>query len=295
MNAKDYRRLDSFEGAEALWREWHFQFSIITKTTQPKVHDMLKEVESAAGEITVAAVMQRALELGWQEGDYEKFSSGMFALLCQLTKGEANVTVRTAGSQCGFVAWYLLYSRHNPRTPARFLMALQEAIRPTQVKDIRVLGKAVEEWEIKCAALAQDHKEGLTERVKVAVLINMVPRDLQDMVYQSCLAGKELIYKEIRDKIMAVVSNRVQVSLPTPMDIGEVEKGDDKSSWDEEAWSVEAVGGSCFRCGGVGHYSRECPTQKGKGVEAKGKGKGNSWDQGKGGNYWDQSKGKGKG
>ena len=57
-------------------------------------------------------------------------------------------------------------------------MALQAALRPAHVKDMRVLGKAVEEWEIKCAALAQDHKEGFTERVNVAALINIIPRDL---------------------------------------------------------------------------------------------------------------------
>ena len=161
-----------------MWREWYFNFSVITKTCSARVAEILNDVENASGEVTVLAIMERVAEKLWTEGDYEKFSAELFSLLCQLTKGEANVTVRTASDQCGFVAWHLLCSHHNPRTPARFLMALQAVISPAQVKDVRVLGKAVEEWEIKCAALAQDHKEGLTERVKVAVLINMVPRDI---------------------------------------------------------------------------------------------------------------------
>ena len=32
-----------------------------------------------------------------------------------------------------------------------------------------------------------------------------------------------------------------------------------------EEVNVDYVGESCLRCGGMGHYARECPTPKGKG------------------------------
>ena len=65
--------------------------------------------------------------------------------------------------------------------------------------------------------------------------------------------------------------------MPVPMDIGRLK---DVQDWDdqtqEEEWhEVGAVGDSCHRCGGVGHYSSECPTAKGKG---KGKSKGKGFD-----------------
>ena len=70
------------------------------------------------------------------------------------------------------------------------------------------------------------------------------------------------------------------------MDIGRLK---DVQDWDdqtqEEEWhEVGAVGDSCHRCGGVGHYARVCPTANGEGKgkeKAKSKGKSNGNGQGK--------------
>jgi hypothetical protein len=61
----------------------------------------------------------------------------------------------------------------------------------------------------------------------------------------------------------------------------------DEHHEEEETAEVDHVGEMCRRCGGMGHYARECPTPKGKG---KGKGKG-----GKGGGWPGHGEGKGKG
>ena len=58
--------------------------------------------------------------------------------------------------------------------------------------------------------------EGLTEGMKVAVLIMMLPKDMQEMVYQMGKVGEELRYQEVRDKVIAVAGHKAKVRIPVP-------------------------------------------------------------------------------
>ena len=52
----------------------------------------------------------------------------------------------------------------------------------------------------------------------------------------------------------------------------EVDQVRDESGEDEEDYEVEIdyLAEPCRKCGGIGHYARECPTPKGKGKGGKG-------------------------
>ena len=201
---------------------------------------------------------------------------------------------------CGFCAFYALNQRFNPKTPARTLQFLHQVINPPKVKDIRLLPKAIEDWEAKKSKLHSEFGEQLSENITAAIFTSMLTTDLQEMVFQG--QGVENIkYTIIRDKVIATASRRIQMSTPTPMDIGEIDKeqygqGD---YWGNGAAEVKGPeygeseidlvkgggkGTQCFRCMGYGHMARECATAKGampKGggiVEPFGnRGKGNGW------------------
>ena len=85
------------------------------------------------------------------EGLMDKYKEEVFSVLCELTGGEANAVVRGLVNKgyghCGFTAFYALNHRFNPKTPARTLQFLHRVINPPVVKDIRLLPKAIEDWE----------------------------------------------------------------------------------------------------------------------------------------------------
>ncbi len=211
----------------------------------------------------------------------EKYRAELFGVLCALTSGEANVIVRSVVGKGflydGFVALQFLNVRFNPKTPARLLQCLSAVISPGVIKDVRNLAKAVEEWETKTNKLKCEFDEQLSESLRVAVLLSMLPRDFQDMVFQmGSVSGTKLEYHVIRDKVLSVAGHRVQMSQPTPMDTGALdwwgrESGEGGESEEGcgacgEEGAVMALGkggqggSQCHRCGGFGHFGRECGT-----------------------------------
>ena len=150
---------------------------------------------------------------------------------------------------------------------------------------MRDLPNEVEKWESRVLNLKREYNEALSERMKVAAITSMCPHDVQDLIFQQ---GDKLDdYTKVREQIKAIILNRSsRVGGAVPMDIGlaSEESGED---WREEEWNVDAVSGQsqCHKCGGYGHFARECPSKgkgkgKGKAADAKGKSKGKGKDKG---------------
>jgi hypothetical protein len=108
---------------------------------------------------------------------------------------------------------------------------------------------------------------------KMAALMELCPAEVQDMVYQNVDDVSE-DYDKLKQKIISWTSNKIS-NDGVPMDIGKVE-------WEAQQdydFDVAAVGWhtQCYNCGGWGHQSRECVSEKkggGKGDKGKGKGHG---------------------
>ncbi len=60
----------------------------------------------------------------------------------------------------------------------------------------------------------------------MAVLVSVLPKELQDMVFQMGKVGDELGYKEVRDKVIAVAGHKAKTKTPKPYDRGVYEVGD---------------------------------------------------------------------
>ena len=293
---KAFSRVDVFTGEEKKFKEWVFNLTIVVKALSKEAGKWMKEVMVMRDQYVEGEYQRwRANLMSLEEEDlYDKVQGELFGQLCLLTTGEPNTLVRGAEMEDGFVAFRKLIERYDAKSPAKMLRMLLGIIRPEPIKSVKEVPRRLEEWEIKLRDFTSEFKEGgnLGDGIKTAVLLGMLPKELQDEVYRSVQG--ELNWQAARSRVKAIANNRVSQDLPQPMDIGNI-GNEGYGGWGEEeeiqcspcggGWwgeepevQVDYVGSGvvCLRCGGKGHFARDCGTPKGKGKEGPGKGtKGN--------------------
>ena len=270
---KAFNRLQKFSKGEDSWKEYNFELGVILGSESPDMLETLKFMETSTDEMNTATI--RAMDESRADRmNIEKVSKELYEVLVVTTEGEARLMVRNIATQDGIQAWHRLYRHYNRRTFARILRMHREAMHPMPVKDMEALISHIVEWEDRWNRMAKEHKDPLPVIWKMAALMELCPPEVQDMIYQNVDEVNE-DYDKLKQKIVTWTSNKV-ANEGVPMDIGRVGWHDDHDH-DRDDYEISAIGQhtQCYNCGGWGHVSRECPSEK----EGKGKGK----DFGKGG------------
>ena len=271
---------DAFAGDMAKWDDWSFKLKRSINTMNRDMCRLMTIWESKEDEIDENQHMSR---------DFQQRSAELYDILCERCDGEALMIIRQVNDMEGVRAWQRLFQRYNPRTMARGLRMLSEAVNPPKAKNLAEVETLVSRWEDRVKRLETQFQETISDKMRMAIFTNIMPVSIQDFIYTH--ADKDAKYVHLREKVQAMINNKISINTgPVPMDIGDVKgKCDDHDDhYDDYYWDdfeVDGVGDNnynCLKCGGYGHYARDCPT--------KGKGKGKNSDKGKGKGFF---KGKG--
>ena len=104
--------------------------------------------------------------------------------------------------------------------------------------------RKVEEWELAVKKVEAEYGEIIPGSMLVAILISMLPKELQDVAFQLSKDGEELDYKEVRGRVLGVAMNRSQERVPQ---IGRSVHGIGEG-WDWGGCEHPGGDGGCHEC-----------------------------------------------
>ena len=300
-----YRNIKPFSGDQKDWEEFHGKMKGQIAAKNGIAAEVLDYVEAKMSEAELEGDMfeVKVADQEMDDDDLRECRNKMFNILLNLTTGEANAVVRRCQGRCGLLAWKRLCTTLNPRTLASGVKLISQVLNPAKISDARKADVAIEMWDDKLVKLSTEYGEKLSDKLKVAVLYGMLPKDLQERALDKCAINwdqtKEsdatTILTKIKEEVKNVAKSRRDMITPKPMEVDQVAAEGEDQQYGEEypnqdgELEVNYVGkgggnyysakgskgkgkgkGACFTCGEHGHRAAECPKGQGKRGEGQG-------------------------
>ena len=97
------------------------------------------------------------------------------------------------------------------------------------------------------------YNQSLDDNLKLAILVGMLPKEFQDLVFQNGTGEKDMKYIDSRAFVLRIAHQRAQMARPVPVDVGQVWGHEDEVEYEEEGQDVNVTGkgGACHNCGGM--------------------------------------------
>ena len=278
------------------WRRWKSDIEDYTEEVFRGMKEMLDKAKGAENEIA---------ESWFSATEYEWWGKAemLYRFLKRFTGTEARRIVMGVSDDNGWEAWRKLNQQFEPGSVTREAQVLakytnmvnRKAKTPKETKALMI--------ELNERAKRVEEVTGRPVEARHAMSVIAGILDPETSKHTAQYQGLKSDVETLKRKVMEF-TNLVTNYADDKMDIGRIEQWADEEVQDdvdvEEYEQLGAVNDQCHRCGGYGHFARDCAT-KGKG-KSKGKGKGplgkggapsKGGPFGKGGQKGDKGKGKG--
>ena len=117
---------------------------------------------------------------------------------------------------------------------------MRDALVPKKAANLGEIIVRISEWESKVSELEKlDPMYKLQPMMNTALITEICPEEVKDMIYQNMDGTTQPTYQAIRDKVISWVSNRVDNNYAVQMDIGHL----------TDEWGVEWSYEDCQPCG----------------------------------------------
>jgi len=223
VDERHFRKLATFGGDH--WKDWAFQFKSAMRASSSKAYAMLLWAEQEQVEIEDLLNLEE-IET---EVEGEQISGQIFNIISTTVKGEALQLLHNCGYN-GAETWRRLSKRYSPSTPLRAMQLMLQAVNPGKCRSLKEVPSQLDRWESKVLALERDFKEKMSSKMKSAILISMLPSDLQNALIQQAEKYEE--YVPTKEKILSIVEAKIAMKNPDDMDTS----GVDQSSWTTQQW-----------------------------------------------------------
>ena len=192
LEEKYFRRLSKFAGDKAKWKSWMFSFTTMLGMVDRKLaHEvirlMVRESNNKADPEKYEVEKDSLLD-----ESVKHYGMELFGLLVELMEEESEPHGMLIGMQekamakaesgelelgyDGFKALVILQRRYDVRTGSGMLRAFAQVVSPSAIKSDKDLIMSIRQWEQRLVALQTRYKEVISERMKTALMVNMLPK-----------------------------------------------------------------------------------------------------------------------
>ena len=230
VDERFFRKISVFKGEN--FKDFSFQFKSAARGSSEIAYNLLNWAEREETEIEDSVGFP---SFEHDDDESRRISGEIFNVIITMMQGEALQLLHNCNFS-GAEAWRRLTRRYSPSTPLRAMNLMLQVINPGQARTPKEIQSKIDRWESQVLAMERDFQEKISSKMKAAIIISMLPNDLQDALIQQ--ADRYEDYRVAKEKIISIVEAKLAMRSPDEMDVDTIGSGQYHTEWE----SLDAVG-----------------------------------------------------